>query len=230
MKRNLRAQGSPAVPQWSLHALLLLGERSWWCPKLAREPGRGTGKEKGKGHSQGILLLRAGLEEGELHGDLGTCRASLGPAMGTWEPVLPSPPVYAHMDGAASSAQPFSLLPQAKESIEQLVYLCQTDKEPVREAAKQSLMLCGECPAAPLLPPRSQLPPCPQGAPPSPTLPAGEGDLRWSLPTPCSGSWCPKLCGARAGWRWAARARSLAAAVLSVVVIYYLLDGTERTI
>ncbi|KAM7040241.1 rho family-interacting cell polarization regulator 1 isoform 1-T1 [Acridotheres tristis] len=33
---------------------------------------------------------------------------------------------------------------KAKESIEQLVYLCQTDKEPVREAAKQSLMLCGE--------------------------------------------------------------------------------------
>ncbi|XP_042293575.1 rho family-interacting cell polarization regulator 1 isoform X1 [Sceloporus undulatus] len=33
---------------------------------------------------------------------------------------------------------------KAKESIEQLVYLCQTDKEAVREAAKQSLMLCGE--------------------------------------------------------------------------------------
>lgn len=33
---------------------------------------------------------------------------------------------------------------QAKESIEQLVYLCQTDKEAVREAAKQSLLLCGE--------------------------------------------------------------------------------------
>ncbi|NXN10520.1 RIPR1 regulator, partial [Indicator maculatus] len=33
---------------------------------------------------------------------------------------------------------------KAKESIEQLLYLCQTDKEPVREAAKQSLMLCGE--------------------------------------------------------------------------------------
>ncbi|XP_053255733.1 rho family-interacting cell polarization regulator 1 isoform X3 [Podarcis raffonei] len=31
---------------------------------------------------------------------------------------------------------------KAKESIEQLVYLCQTDKEAVREAAKQSLMLC----------------------------------------------------------------------------------------
>lgn len=45
---------------------------------------------------------------------------------------------------------PLSLLLQAKESIEQLVYLCQTDKEPVREAAKQSLMLCGECPTAPL--------------------------------------------------------------------------------
>ncbi|XP_063169279.1 rho family-interacting cell polarization regulator 1 [Candoia aspera] len=33
---------------------------------------------------------------------------------------------------------------KAKESIEQLVYLCQTDKEAVREAAKQSLLLCGE--------------------------------------------------------------------------------------
>ncbi|XP_062818085.1 rho family-interacting cell polarization regulator 1 isoform X1 [Anolis carolinensis] len=33
---------------------------------------------------------------------------------------------------------------KAKESIEQLVYLCQTDKEAVREAAKHSLMLCGE--------------------------------------------------------------------------------------
>ncbi|XP_015262581.1 PREDICTED: protein FAM65A [Gekko japonicus] len=33
---------------------------------------------------------------------------------------------------------------KAKESIEQLVYVCQTDKETVREAAKQSLMLCGE--------------------------------------------------------------------------------------
>ncbi|XP_048371862.1 rho family-interacting cell polarization regulator 1 isoform X1 [Sphaerodactylus townsendi] len=31
---------------------------------------------------------------------------------------------------------------KAKESIEQLVYVCQTDKEAVREAAKQSLMLC----------------------------------------------------------------------------------------
>uniref|UniRef100_A0A672TH28 FAM65 N-terminal domain-containing protein n=1 Tax=Strigops habroptila TaxID=2489341 RepID=A0A672TH28_STRHB len=33
---------------------------------------------------------------------------------------------------------------KAKESMEQLVYLCQTDKEPVREAAKQSLILYGE--------------------------------------------------------------------------------------
>nr|XP_056718683.1 rho family-interacting cell polarization regulator 1 [Euleptes europaea] len=33
---------------------------------------------------------------------------------------------------------------KAKESVEQLVYVCQTDKEAVREAAKQSLMLCGE--------------------------------------------------------------------------------------
>ncbi|KAK4813896.1 hypothetical protein QYF61_002727 [Mycteria americana] len=47
---------------------------------------------------------------------------------------------------------------KAKESIEQLVYLCQTDKEPVREAAKQSLMLCGECPTALLLRPHPQHP------------------------------------------------------------------------
>ncbi|XP_054856315.1 rho family-interacting cell polarization regulator 1 isoform X3 [Eublepharis macularius] len=33
---------------------------------------------------------------------------------------------------------------KAKESIEQLVYVCQTDKEAVREAAKQSLMQCGD--------------------------------------------------------------------------------------
>uniref|UniRef100_A0A670YPT1 FAM65 N-terminal domain-containing protein n=1 Tax=Pseudonaja textilis TaxID=8673 RepID=A0A670YPT1_PSETE len=33
---------------------------------------------------------------------------------------------------------------KAKESIEQLVYLCQTDKEAVRDAAKQSLLMCGK--------------------------------------------------------------------------------------
>ncbi|MEE6521788.1 hypothetical protein FKM82_020097, partial [Ascaphus truei] len=33
---------------------------------------------------------------------------------------------------------------KASESIDQLVYLCQTDKEGVREAAKHSLMLFGE--------------------------------------------------------------------------------------
>ncbi|XP_032086412.1 rho family-interacting cell polarization regulator 1 isoform X1 [Thamnophis elegans] len=33
---------------------------------------------------------------------------------------------------------------KAKESIEQLVYLCQTDKEAVRDAAKQSLLMCGD--------------------------------------------------------------------------------------
>lgn len=32
---------------------------------------------------------------------------------------------------------------QAKESIEQLVYLCRTDKEDVREAAKQALLVLG---------------------------------------------------------------------------------------
>lgn len=32
---------------------------------------------------------------------------------------------------------------QAKESIEQLVYLCRTDKEDVRDAAKQALLLLG---------------------------------------------------------------------------------------
>lgn len=33
---------------------------------------------------------------------------------------------------------------QAKESIDQLVYVCRTDKEEVREAAKQTLLLLGE--------------------------------------------------------------------------------------
>lgn len=33
---------------------------------------------------------------------------------------------------------------QAKESIDQLVYVCRTDKEDVREAAKQTLLVLGE--------------------------------------------------------------------------------------
>lgn len=33
---------------------------------------------------------------------------------------------------------------QAKESIEQLVYLCRTDKEDVRDAAKQALLVLGK--------------------------------------------------------------------------------------
>lgn len=33
---------------------------------------------------------------------------------------------------------------QAKESIDQLVYICRTDKEEVREAAKQTLLVLGE--------------------------------------------------------------------------------------
>lgn len=33
---------------------------------------------------------------------------------------------------------------QAKESIDQLVYVCRTDKEDVREAAKQALLVLGE--------------------------------------------------------------------------------------
>uniref|UniRef100_A0A8D0HPJ5 RHO family interacting cell polarization regulator 1 n=1 Tax=Sphenodon punctatus TaxID=8508 RepID=A0A8D0HPJ5_SPHPU len=45
---------------------------------------------------------------------------------------------------AACAALGLSCWLHAKESIEQLVYVCQTDKEDVREAAKQSLMLCGE--------------------------------------------------------------------------------------
>ena len=67
-------------------------------------------------------------------------------AMGLWRPVLPFPGLCPCCQPRSA---PFSLL-QAKESIEQLVYLCQTDKEPVREAAKQSLMLCGECSTAAL--------------------------------------------------------------------------------
>lgn len=33
---------------------------------------------------------------------------------------------------------------QAKESIDQLVYLCRTDKDEVRDAAKQALLLLGK--------------------------------------------------------------------------------------
>lgn len=42
------------------------------------------------------------------------------------------------------SFTPENLYLQAKESIEQLVYLCQTDKEDVRDAAKQALLVLGE--------------------------------------------------------------------------------------
>lgn len=74
---------------------------------------------------------------------------------------------------------PSSLALQAKESIEQLVYLCQTDKEPVREAAKQSLMLCGECPAAPACSfPTHSIPSGISWGQQCPRVPG------WSLPTP----------------------------------------------
>uniref|UniRef100_A0A803V1A6 RHO family interacting cell polarization regulator 1 n=1 Tax=Ficedula albicollis TaxID=59894 RepID=A0A803V1A6_FICAL len=111
---------------------------------------------------------------------------------------------------------------KAKESIEQLVYLCQTDKEPVREAAKQSLMLCGECPAVSLLAPHPQHPkwhllvqavPMGDGAPRLPPA------LWFIMPRALPGK--SKL---------AARARHPVATALSLVVIYYLLDGPERTI
>lgn len=80
-----------------------------------------------------------------------------------------------------ATVSPLSLL-QAKESIEQLVYLCQTDKEPVREAAKQSLMLCGECPAAPLcsLPTHG----IPSGISWCQQCPRKKGVPGWSLPVP----------------------------------------------
>lgn len=99
-----------------------------------------------------------------------------------------------------------SLLPQAKESIEQLIYLCQTDKEPVREAAKQSLMLCGECPTTPLrsLPTHR----IPSGISRCRQRPREKGVPGWSLPNPAhSGSSCPKLCRARASGQRATRAR-----------------------
>lgn len=126
-----------------------------------------------------------------------------------------------------ATLSPLSLPLQAKESIEQLVYLCQTDKEPVREAAKQSLMLCGECPPAPLcsLPTHS----IPSSFSWCQQCPWEKGVPGWPLPTqltlahraPSSarqeqvGSEGQASCGHRA---------------LSLVVIYYLLDGTERTI
>ncbi|XP_065606384.1 rho family-interacting cell polarization regulator 1-like [Cyrtonyx montezumae] len=54
----------------------------------------------------------------------------------TWNPF--------RKDDQPSAVSTINKDSMAKESIEQLVYLCQTDKEPVQEAAKQSLMLCGE--------------------------------------------------------------------------------------
>lgn len=48
-------------------------------------------------------------------------------------------------DTVATAFHAFSLLlsSQAKESIDQLVYLCRTDKDEVREAAKQALLMLG---------------------------------------------------------------------------------------
>lgn len=116
--------------------------------------------------------------------------------------------------------QPSALSPllQAKESIEQLVYLCQTDKEPVREAAKQSLMLCGECPASPLLTAAGG------ASPPCHTAQGREGP--GLIPAcPVLRLMVPKLCGVRV-----AVGRIPVCTALSVGVICYLLDGTERTI
>lgn len=95
---------------------------------------------------------------------------------------------------------PLSLLLQAKESIEQLVYLCQTDKEPVREAAKQSLMLCGECLTASLcsFPTHGILSAISCGSGGPGLVPAY---------TVHSSSLCPKLCWGRASWQRAARAK-----------------------
>uniref|UniRef100_A0A8C3UGN2 RHO family interacting cell polarization regulator 1 n=1 Tax=Catharus ustulatus TaxID=91951 RepID=A0A8C3UGN2_CATUS len=111
---------------------------------------------------------------------------------------------------------------KAKESIEQLVYLCQTDKEPVREAAKQSLMLCGKCPAASLLAPHPQHPKWHLLVP---AVPTGDGAPRlphvlWFV--------MPRALPGKS--KLAVRARHPVATALSLVVIYYLLDGPERTI
>lgn len=106
-----------------------------------------------------------------------------------------------------ATLNPLSLFLQAKESIEQLVYLCQTDKEPVREAAKQSLMLCGECPAAPpcSLPTRY-----PKWNLLVPAEPVGDGGLGLVAAYPTHpGSSCPKFCQATARWQWAVRAKLL---------------------
>lgn len=94
-------------------------------------------------------------------------------------------------------AQCFAFLSQqAKESIEQLVYLCQTDKEDVREAAKQSLMLCGEHSAIPF----PTL---------SPTADGSSGRQGLLEPTSLLAGLCApalpglaRLVGGLAGWTW----------------------------
>jgi len=141
----------------------------------------------------------------------------------------PYPGAVSLLPALPAPLSPSSLLRQAKESIEQLVYLCQTDKEPVREAAKQSLMLCGECPAAPLC----SIPPTASRA-----ASPGAGSARRRR-----GSWAGP-CLPRKLWLIVPQAlpgkSKLAAGsdgqascgyrALSPLVIYYLLDGPERTI
>lgn len=169
-------------------------------PQMCWRSGKGQGNEEGRDGAKGFPALR---------GCSALCCRPLRAVS-----LLPV------------TLNPLSLVLQAKESIEQLVYLCQTDKEPVREAAKQSLMLCGECPAASL---------CSLPHPPHPKrhlpVPAGEGG-------PGAGPCLP-----RALWlivpqalpgksKLAAGSEGQASSghrALSLLVIYYLLDGTERT-
>lgn len=147
--------------------------------------------------------------------------------------VLPSPPSCVP---AASPASPLSLLLQAKESIEQLVYLCQTDKEPVREAAKQSLMLCGECPAAaPCTLPTHGAPSGTSWCRQHPREERREGKRRGSragpLPTPAPWLIVPQaLPGKRRLAAGSGGRVSCGHLALSLVVVCHLLDGTERTI
>lgn len=175
-------------------------------------------RERGAGGARNVLEKQEGKRGGKGQGE------------GHPYHVLPSPPSCVP---AASPVSPLSLVLQAKESIEQLVYLCQTDKEPVREAAKQSLMLCGECPAtAPCtLPTHGTLggtSQCHQH--PRDKRREGGSGLVPRLP-PALWLIVPQaLPGKRRLAAGSGGQASCGHGALSLVVIYYLLDGTERTI
>lgn len=96
-------------------------------PALTLPPVPGSGQLPGaagarpRGH-QGVRVQGVGLPQGRC----GSLRA-----------------VVAHLWACVHTCVS-SGIGQAKESLDQLVYVCRTDKEEVREAAKQTLLVLGE--------------------------------------------------------------------------------------